>query len=392
MSKAANTLEIEIFRPGSFRAMEAEDVAFSAGDLATIARRYDTANDAPIVIGHPDTDAPAYGWVKALRYDGAGKRLFARIGDLHPAFAAAVRKRHYKKVSASFFAPDSPANPKPGAWYLRHVGFLGAAAPAVSGLRPVDFAGSVAGIFTFNFSEKTMSAYERMKAFLVGKVGQDQADTLLSEYDLAALAAEEQAEQATEVLSDDDGEPSTDAEGEASEDDLEDDGEGDGEEGDEEGKNRSFAERQLRRREVRIAGREKRLRRAAKQLIHRDNLNFAEGMVRGGRLLPVHKARLVAALDEIASKPGKVSFADGSSRHPAKEIKAILASLPASVSFGSTMPAVARKGKGVASFAAPDNFEIDPDRLELHKKALAYQREHPDVDYATAISIVEKED
>ena len=34
----------------------------------------------------------------------------------------------------------------PGKWYLRHVGFLGAAAPAVKGLKPVEFADDGGGV------------------------------------------------------------------------------------------------------------------------------------------------------------------------------------------------------------------------------------------------------
>ena len=46
----------------------------------------------------------------------------------------------YKHVSAAFYAPDSPRNPKPGVYYLRHVGALGAVPPSIKGLGPLTFA------------------------------------------------------------------------------------------------------------------------------------------------------------------------------------------------------------------------------------------------------------
>ena len=94
-------------------------------------------HEAPIVIGHPKTDDPAWGWVKSLRAeDGV---LSAEFADMDDDFAAAVKKRRYAKVSASFYPPQHPANPKPGSWYLRHVGFLGATPPAVKGLAAISF-------------------------------------------------------------------------------------------------------------------------------------------------------------------------------------------------------------------------------------------------------------
>ena len=68
-----------------------------------------------------------------------------------------VRAGRFKKVSASFYTPDSPHNPVPGVYYLRHVGFLGAQPPAVKGLAPVpvNFAegDTEEGCVSFDFAE-----------------------------------------------------------------------------------------------------------------------------------------------------------------------------------------------------------------------------------------------
>lgn len=127
--------EIEIFRAGRHTAANGTTLTFSQTDLEQIASGYNPEyHEAPIVLGHPADNAPAYGWVKGLRV--AGDRLLAQLGDLSQNFVEAVRNKLYRKVSASFYPPESPANPNPGQYSLRHLGFLGAQPPAVKGLKP----------------------------------------------------------------------------------------------------------------------------------------------------------------------------------------------------------------------------------------------------------------
>ncbi|MCC2096555.1 MAG: hypothetical protein KDJ29_06665, partial [Hyphomicrobiales bacterium] len=98
-----DTVRIEVFRSGTFTPMSGEPVAYSADDLAAIAASYDPDNaPAPVVVGHPQTDAPAYAWVQGFDYDSAADRLFAEIGDIEPAFGAALASGRYRKVSMSF--------------------------------------------------------------------------------------------------------------------------------------------------------------------------------------------------------------------------------------------------------------------------------------------------
>lgn len=96
------------------------------------AASFDAAkHEPPLVVGHPVDNAPAFGWVKGLKTtikDGATV-LLAKIRDVAPEFEDLVRRGLYKKRSASFY-PDGG---------LRHVGFLGAAPPAVKGLADIGF-------------------------------------------------------------------------------------------------------------------------------------------------------------------------------------------------------------------------------------------------------------
>src|SRR3546814_2333091 len=89
---------IRIARTGTFKSNEGVDVQFDASRLAEIAAAYDPASDpAPLVIGHPQLDHPAYGWVDSLSVEDG--ELVAKPADIEPSFAEAVRQRRYAKVS-----------------------------------------------------------------------------------------------------------------------------------------------------------------------------------------------------------------------------------------------------------------------------------------------------
>lgn len=136
---------IEIFRVGNFSDMNGGQHQVTEATLQDIASSYDRdLHPAPIVIGHPDTDAPAFGWAERLYVEGG--TLKAMLEETAPEFAETVKAGRYKKVSVSLFTPHMDSNPKPGHVYLKHIGFLGAATPAVPGLKPVKFSDLSGGI------------------------------------------------------------------------------------------------------------------------------------------------------------------------------------------------------------------------------------------------------
>ena len=153
------TILIEIFRAGRHTAMSGKTVEFSEADIAAVARNYrPSLHEAPVVLGHPKDNSPAYGWAERLR--ARGNRLMAQVDQVEPAFAESVKTGRYKKVSASFYEKVSPANPMPGQYYLRHIGFLGAQPPAVKGLAAVQFAEGDTGekgCLTIEFAEVNVS-------------------------------------------------------------------------------------------------------------------------------------------------------------------------------------------------------------------------------------------
>lgn len=109
----------------------------SEADLDGMASSYNPAlREAPLTVGHPKDNLPAYGWVKGVSRAASGELTIAPH-KLEPQFAEMVQAGRFKKRSASFYPPQSPHNPTPGKWYLRHVAFLGAQQPAVAGLKDI---------------------------------------------------------------------------------------------------------------------------------------------------------------------------------------------------------------------------------------------------------------
>lgn len=137
-----NMRNVEIFRTGTHTDSAGRTKTWTGEDLAEIAGSYLPTNyEAPNVIGHPASAAPAWGWVERLRV--VGDRLLADLKDVPEEFVKMVRAKRFKKRSISLFTDGR----------LRHVGWLGAAAPAVSGLKDFEFSsGEAAQEYNFEFS------------------------------------------------------------------------------------------------------------------------------------------------------------------------------------------------------------------------------------------------
>ncbi len=169
------SFKIEIFQAGKRTAQNGETVEISIADLKNVAENYDISkHEAPIVVGHPTTDAPAYGWVKSLSVEG--NSLFSEIAEVSPEFQDWVKKGHYKKISCSFWTPDAAGNPTPNSFALKHVGFLGGAVPAVKGMRQATFAALSSGVVSFVSAELED---ENKVASLTAKIRQMEATSFV---------------------------------------------------------------------------------------------------------------------------------------------------------------------------------------------------------------------
>lgn len=266
---------IEVLRPGTFTDMNGRTLTFTPEDLAAIAAGYDPAlSEAPLVVGHPKTDAPAYGWVASLRVNDAG-RLEVVPGQVDPAFADMVNAGRFKKVSVKLFLPAAANNPKPGAYYLAHVGFLGAAAPAVKGLRDAAFAD---GDDLVEFSA-------------------DDLTPIPQPTEIPAMA-ETAVQQAAELAA---------------------------------------KQAQLDAKEAELAAKEARLLAAQAAQRRAELAAFADGLIAEGRLLPKDQAGVVAFLAALPAEQS-VEFADADganiSRPAVEWFQTFLKALPKQVEFG----------------------------------------------------------
>lgn len=114
--------------------------------IDTILAKFNPSHhEPPIVIGHPKDNDPSYGWVEGLKeIVRDGKRvLLMKAKNVVKEFEDMVKKDMFKKRSISVY-PDGS---------LRHVGFLGAAPPAVKGLADLKFSDEEAMMFEFSDTE-----------------------------------------------------------------------------------------------------------------------------------------------------------------------------------------------------------------------------------------------
>ena len=120
---------IHIFRVARHTSAGGTTFDFSDEALRASAEVYDPAvHEAPILTGHPSDNAPAYGWVSELSFD-EGTGLDAEPAQVEAQFAGMVADGGYKKVSASFYTPDSASNPAPSIALRCRAGNGGGRAP-----------------------------------------------------------------------------------------------------------------------------------------------------------------------------------------------------------------------------------------------------------------------
>lgn len=369
---------IQIFRPGTHTAMSGATLSFSEDDLSAAADAYDPSlHEAPLVVGHPRHDAPAYGWVSRLQYaEGALQAVPTQVDD---SFGEMVRKGRFKKVSASFYPPQHPANPKPGVYYLRHVGFLGAQPPAVKGLKAVAFADEAEGIVTIEFADPDDMAiaglFRRLREFFISKFGQETADQTLPGYTIDAL-------QVAAAIETDDDAPDHDTPHFTEE-------EGVMPQKTDHPQSADFAEREahITAREKAITDREAALERQAREAAEREAAEFAEQLTAQGRILPRDQAGVVALLGSLPDQ--ELAFGEGDAKFagtPSTWLRTFLQALPVQVDFAERAGAEDTQTE-TADFAAPNGYAVDPERLAMHRQVLAYQTQH-NCDYQTALAAI----
>lgn len=370
---------IQIFKSGKHVSMSGAALSFSESDLAATAAAYDPAkHEAPLVVGHPKHDDPAYGWVGALAFaDGA---LEIEPVQVNADFAELVESGAFKKISASFYLPDSPSNPVPGVYYVRHVGFLGAQPPAVKGLRNPSFADAEQGVVEFSEWDDVDNAslWRSLREWIIGKFGQDEADKVVPGYTVKNL--EQSAQDELKEAQAESAVASAPAFSEPQP--------PQGETMSAEDKARLAAleteNAALKAKDAAFAETEKKRAAGARHTAH---VEFAEGLVKEGKLLPANKNVAVATMDFMVGQEQVVEFGEGDAKKPLIDaFKSFLQAQPKQVEFAEVSGAGGDTA-GTVNFATPAGHTVDADRLALHGKALAYQAQHK-VSYDAALAAV----
>ena len=358
----------EIFRAGTHTDNNGRQVNISAADLAEAVAAYDPKlHEAPIVVGHPKTDDPAFGWISGLKTENGV--LFADFAQVDDDFAGLVKAGRYKKVSASFYPPDSPNSPKPGVWSLRHVGFLGAQPPAVKGLTAINFA---EGEVYVEFSEAAHGIAARlwrnMREWLIAQFGQDAADKVVPDWEIEGIkemAARPDLPPDPVLFADP---PPTPNPTNHKESPMSEQDQAAALAAEKAAREKAEADAAQAKAELKKLQDEqaKDLRDAA----HQQNADFAEGLVKEGRLKPADKALVVQVLD-FAEHPEHTT-ADFGEGEAAKPLGAALREFLAAV-LPQQLPTGEMARGGEAQAAGSLNFaeHADPSELELHQRAQA---------------------
>lgn len=176
---------IELFRAGHQVDSAGNGRDWTASDIDEIIRNHSDETAAPIVIGHPKVDAPAYGWTGELKRDG--NTLLGRFEKVEPTFAEMVQDGRFRRRSVAI------GHDKDKGFYLRHVGWLGAAAPAIKGLSDVQFNDEEAELHEFSYEDAARlnvvsRLFRGIREFFVERYGVEAADKALPDYEVQHLA------------------------------------------------------------------------------------------------------------------------------------------------------------------------------------------------------------
>lgn len=179
---------IEVFRAGTHTDSKGRSCTFAEGDLDQMVSNL-ALGAAPAVLGHPKHNDPAYGWVKPEGAKRDGASLYVKFSDINPAFEASVASGAYRNRSVSV-VKDADAG-----WRLQHVGWLGAAPPAIAGLTPLDYSAELdayqfeADDFDIGLAlSDTADMLRGLRDQMIADKGLDAADAALPSWRIQSLA------------------------------------------------------------------------------------------------------------------------------------------------------------------------------------------------------------
>jgi hypothetical protein len=368
---------VEIFRAGEQTDSAGRTLTFSHDDLDQMVASHQAGIAAPIVIGHPQHNDPAYGWAGELKR--TGDSLLARFRDVTPEFAASVEAGHYRTRSVRV------AKEK-GRWLVDHIGFLGAKRPSIP-LAPLNYQAPAGEVHDFALHDRqrwgwnaVASLLRRLRDQWIAKDGVESADEVLPSYlidDVARAGEDEPAEPAPQFSAPDPRQgdrpmPHSDEDLQRARD---------------EARAQAAAEFAAREQELQATITTERRQREQAEFTA-----YVQQIVDDERLTPAQAAGAAEFMAAVAGIDETFEFAAGDQAQQIKKapldwFRDFVAGLPKhglGQELGGQDP---ERGAG-AEFAAPTGYAVDQASAELDRKARAYMAAHPGTDYKAAVSAV----
>lgn len=162
---------------------------FDAARLREVQNAYNGgAWRAPITIGHPSNNAPAFGWIGKVEFDDAG--LWAEPSEVSPELKDWNEKGYFRNISASFYPPGHPNNPTPGKWNLRHIGVLGAQPPAIKAIGQHTFSENDVPVYEYSELSDFLT---RFREWLIENRSREEADEVVPQWMPGSVATTDDA-------------------------------------------------------------------------------------------------------------------------------------------------------------------------------------------------------
>jgi hypothetical protein len=391
---------IEVFKAGTWTDSSGNTRTWTEQDIDKIIEKYNSQRDheAPVVIGHPKDNAPAYGWVERL--EKRGQSIWAKIKPTVQDFVDWVRQGLYKKVSISLY-PDL---------LLRHIGFLGAMPPAVKGLQVPQFSDAEYSEYTMDFRKWTQEERDKLaKGEIKGEfAGPDQSFPIAGPEDVGdawklsghaenpdqirlniiriakkygwVSALPKSARQWAKEHNIDLMEVQMEEKLKELEKELK----------EKEKALAEFAERD-KAKEEEIAKLREEIARVEKEKRQTEFNSFCEDLIKEGKLTPAMKPAVIDFL-EILHGFEEYEFSEGEGKvkaKPGERFKTFLKGLPKVIEYGEKATKDKVGQTKTVDFEA--DGKVDEERMELHKKALQHMEKNQGISYIDALKKVIKE-
>lgn len=363
-----DTASLHIFKAGTLTANDGVTYTITAGDVADCAACYDPKlHEAPLVLGHPKTEDPAYGWAVSLQSNGGD--LSASFSEVDDVAKGLVRSGKYKKISSSFYPPKHPSNPVPGKWYLRHVGLLGAVPPADKGLPNANFSDEQGCVeFSEDVEYSSTKLFRRIRDWMIAKFGQDEADQVIPNWEVEHMSEIIAGERMRKSLANGNGMPDfSEAQPNPQPNPPT---KSPSQESIEMTEQEKAAIQRAEAAEAELAQLKASQAKTERDASHQSNADFAENLVKGGKLQPAHKGMVAQVLDFMTHPNDTTAdFGEGDSKKPlAAAFRDFLSNARVSPLAGELARGSAA---GVGTHQHADFSEADADALAHHNRAAA---------------------